>query len=145
MVHTRWMWSNIILVLLSAFLIFKLLVIGHSDWFIYLHPFQDYFKAAISDMAASSLRCVAIAYRSYELEKIPIDEQRLDQWDLPADDLVLLAIVGIKVMIKCRTPCQTINYYYCQFHLPWIMLKQIIIFLNVRGWPDLLITFFFPR
>lgn len=48
-------------------------------------------------MAAKSLRCVAIAYRSYELEKVPIDDERLDQWDLPADDLVLLAIVGIKV------------------------------------------------
>lgn len=48
-------------------------------------------------MAANSLRCVAIAYNSYELEKVPVDEQRLDQWDLPADDLILLAIVGIKV------------------------------------------------
>uniref|UniRef100_A0A0A0K7J1 Calcium-transporting ATPase n=1 Tax=Cucumis sativus TaxID=3659 RepID=A0A0A0K7J1_CUCSA len=57
---------------------------------------EDYFKTAISDMAARSLRCVAIAYKSYQLEKIPIDEQRLDQWDLPTDDLVLLAIVGIK-------------------------------------------------
>lgn len=57
---------------------------------------EDQFNAAISDMAAKSLRCVAIAYRSYELEKVPIDEQRLDQWDLPADDLILLAIVGIK-------------------------------------------------
>ncbi|XP_022149628.1 calcium-transporting ATPase 9, plasma membrane-type isoform X2 [Momordica charantia] len=57
---------------------------------------EDYFKVAISDMAAKSLRCVAIAYRSYELEKVPIDDERLDQWDLPADDLVLLAIVGIK-------------------------------------------------
>lgn len=83
--------------------------------FIYLYPFQDYFKAAISDMAARSLRCVAIAYRSYQLEKIPIDEQRLDQWDLPADDLVLLSIVGIKVRIN---PCDTIYCYYCQFHLP---------------------------
>ncbi|KAG7025942.1 Calcium-transporting ATPase 9, plasma membrane-type, partial [Cucurbita argyrosperma subsp. argyrosperma] len=57
---------------------------------------EDYFKAAINDMAARSLRCVAIAYRPYELEKVPVDEQGLDQWDLPADDLILLAIVGIK-------------------------------------------------
>lgn len=69
-----------------------------------MYPFQDYFKAAINDMAARSLRCVAIAYRPYELEKVPVDEQGLDQWELPADDLILLAIVGIKVMIKCRIP-----------------------------------------
>ncbi|KAF3452697.1 hypothetical protein FNV43_RR03130 [Rhamnella rubrinervis] len=55
-----------------------------------------FFKKAIEDMAARSLRCVAIAYRSYELDKIPTDEEQLDQWALPEDDLVLLAIVGIK-------------------------------------------------
>ncbi|CAN1200889.1 Calcium-transporting ATPase 10, plasma membrane-type [Linum perenne] len=47
-------------------------------------------------MAASSLRCVAIAYRSYEREKVPADEQQLTQWSLPEDDLVLLAVVGLK-------------------------------------------------
>lgn len=58
---------------------------------------QDFFKAAINDMAASSLRCVAIAYRSYELDKVPANEDNLDKWVLPEDELVLLAIVGIKV------------------------------------------------
>lgn len=48
-------------------------------------------------MAASSLRCVAIAYRSYDLDKVPTGEEQLAQWQLPEDDLVLLAIVGIKV------------------------------------------------
>jgi hypothetical protein len=48
-------------------------------------------------MAAQSLRCVAIAYRSYELNKIPSKEEDLDQWTLPEHELVLLAIVGIKV------------------------------------------------
>lgn len=48
-------------------------------------------------MAASSLRCVAIAYRSYKLDKVPTDEEQLARWQLPEDDLVLLAIVGIKV------------------------------------------------
>ncbi|XP_065854078.1 calcium-transporting ATPase 9, plasma membrane-type-like isoform X2 [Euphorbia lathyris] len=57
---------------------------------------KDFFKTAINDMAASSLRCVAIAYRSHELDKVPADEEGLDQWVLPEDDLVLLAIVGIK-------------------------------------------------
>ncbi|KAJ0007801.1 hypothetical protein Pint_30512 [Pistacia integerrima] len=47
-------------------------------------------------MAARSLRCVAIAYRSYEIDKVPSDEESLDQWVLPEDDLVLLAIVGIQ-------------------------------------------------
>ncbi|KAL6331936.1 hypothetical protein AAG906_020285 [Vitis piasezkii] len=55
-----------------------------------------FFKKAIEDMAAGSLRCVAIAYRPYEMENVPTDEEQLDQWVLPEDDLVLLAIVGIK-------------------------------------------------
>ena len=59
--------------------------------------FQDFFKEAIDDMAARSLRCIAIAYRSYETEKVPSNEDELDQWSLPEQELVLLAIVGIKV------------------------------------------------
>jgi hypothetical protein len=58
-----------------------------------------FFKKAIENMAASSLRCVASAYRSCEVEKVPSNEEQLAQWALPADDLVLLAIVGIKVFI----------------------------------------------
>ncbi|MED6216132.1 Calcium-transporting ATPase 9, plasma membrane-type [Stylosanthes scabra] len=54
------------------------------------------FKEAIDNMAACSLRCVAIAYRSYELDKVPSNEDDLAQWSLPENDLVLLAIVGIK-------------------------------------------------
>ncbi|KAH7671707.1 P-type ATPase protein [Dioscorea alata] len=56
---------------------------------------MDTFKRFIEDMAAESLRCVAFAYRLYELEKVPNEEER-DSWSLPEDDLVLLAIVGIK-------------------------------------------------
>lgn len=56
-----------------------------------------FFKKAIEDMAAGSLRCVAIAYRSYELDKVPSDEEEVAQWELPEDDLILLAIVGLKV------------------------------------------------
>nr|KYP50409.1 Calcium-transporting ATPase 9, plasma membrane-type [Cajanus cajan] len=55
-----------------------------------------FFKNAIEDMAAQSLRCVAIAYRSYDLDKIPSNEDELDRWSLPEHELVLLAIVGIK-------------------------------------------------
>lgn len=56
-----------------------------------------FFKRAIDDMAGNSLRCVAIAYRPYEAEKVPTDEEQLEHWVLPEDDLILLAIVGIKV------------------------------------------------
>ncbi|KAG9134731.1 hypothetical protein Leryth_001040 [Lithospermum erythrorhizon] len=53
-------------------------------------------KKAIEDMAVESLRCVAIAYRSYDGDKVPSSEEELDQWELPEEDLVLLAIIGIK-------------------------------------------------
>ncbi|XVE98924.1 hypothetical protein REPUB_Repub03eG0150700 [Reevesia pubescens] len=55
-----------------------------------------FFEKAIETMAAGSLRCVAIAYRSYEIEKVPTNEEELACWSLPEDDLVLLAIVGLK-------------------------------------------------
>ncbi|KAI4344481.1 hypothetical protein L6164_011702 [Bauhinia variegata] len=55
-----------------------------------------FFKKAIEDMAADSLRCVAIAYRSYEMEKVPTSEEELSGWSLPENDLILLAIVGLK-------------------------------------------------
>ncbi|XP_057501370.1 calcium-transporting ATPase 10, plasma membrane-type-like isoform X2 [Actinidia eriantha] len=54
------------------------------------------FKRAIEDMAARSLRCVAIAYRSYEIENVPTDDEELAHWEIPDNDLVLLAIVGLK-------------------------------------------------
>ncbi|KAF7837972.1 calcium-transporting ATPase 8, plasma membrane-type [Senna tora] len=57
---------------------------------------MTYFKKAIEDMAADSLRCVAIAYRLYEMEKVPTSEEELVHWALPESDLVLLAIVGLK-------------------------------------------------
>ncbi|GAV71058.1 Hydrolase domain-containing protein [Cephalotus follicularis] len=51
-------------------------------------------------MATGSLRRVAIAYRTYEDEKVPDNEEELSRWELPNDELVLLAIIGIK------DPCQ---------------------------------------
>ncbi|XP_031251206.1 calcium-transporting ATPase 8, plasma membrane-type-like [Pistacia vera] len=56
----------------------------------------NYFMNAIEDMASRSLRCVAVAYTTYDREKVPADEEQLSQWVLPEDDLVLLAIVGLK-------------------------------------------------
>ncbi|XP_044471375.1 calcium-transporting ATPase 8, plasma membrane-type-like isoform X1 [Mangifera indica] len=55
-----------------------------------------FFKYAIEDMASCSLRCVAIAYTKYDRQSVPVDEEQLSQWVLPEDDLVLLAIVGLK-------------------------------------------------
>lgn len=49
-------------------------------------------------MAAKSLRCVAIAYKKCEIDQVPNDEEQMAEWVLPEDDLVLLAIVGIKVL-----------------------------------------------
>ncbi|KAJ6673157.1 CALCIUM-TRANSPORTING ATPASE [Salix viminalis] len=57
---------------------------------------MSFYKKAIEDMACSSLRCVSIAYRTYDMDKVPADEQQLAQWMIPQDDLVLLAIIGIK-------------------------------------------------
>ncbi|CAI9114541.1 OLC1v1015288C1 [Oldenlandia corymbosa var. corymbosa] len=57
---------------------------------------KEYFKDAIENMAAKSLRCVAIAYKTLEADQVPTDEEHLARWVLPEDDLVLLAIVGIK-------------------------------------------------
>ncbi|KAI7757396.1 hypothetical protein M8C21_001925, partial [Ambrosia artemisiifolia] len=47
----------------------------------------EYFKNAIEDMAAGSLRCVAIAYRPLKGETVPTDEE-LSTWELPEGDLV---------------------------------------------------------
>ncbi|KAK1322986.1 Calcium-transporting ATPase 9, plasma membrane-type [Acorus calamus] len=55
----------------------------------------DELKKMIDDMAAKSLRCVAFAYRLYSIENIPNEEQR-DQWALPEDELIFLAIAGLK-------------------------------------------------
>lgn len=60
-------------------------------------------KEAISNMAASSLRCVAIAYRPYEVDKVPTEEE-IDHWEIPEGDLILLAIVGIKVLVNSSAP-----------------------------------------
>ncbi|XP_034695964.1 calcium-transporting ATPase 9, plasma membrane-type isoform X1 [Vitis riparia] len=65
---------------------------------------KEFFSEAINQMAASSLRCVAIAYRTFDLDKMPIDEEQRDQWVLPENDLVLLSIVGIKD--PCRSGVQ---------------------------------------
>lgn len=54
-------------------------------------------------MAAGSLRCVAIAYRPCKGETVPTDEDELAHWELPEGDLVLLAIIGLKVCAGLAT------------------------------------------
>ena len=54
------------------------------------------FKIFIEDMAAASLRCVAFAYRTHEMDDVP-DEDHREEWKLPEDNLIMLGIVGIKV------------------------------------------------
>ncbi|KAK9099789.1 hypothetical protein Scep_023219 [Stephania cephalantha] len=97
---------------------------------------ETYFKKAIEDMAAGSLRCVAIAYRSYEREKVPNDEEQLAQWVLPEDDLVLLAIVGIKD--PCRPGLERLCNYAqmlvlrCEWLLETICKQQKRLLWNVE-------------
>lgn len=50
-------------------------------------------------MAAKSLRCVAMAYRTCNIDEVPSDEEQLARWVLPEDGLILLAILGIKVHV----------------------------------------------
>lgn len=58
---------------------------------------KSYFKGVINDMAAQSLRCVAFAYKPIDRNDVPnTNEEEMAHWDLPENDLILLAIVGIK-------------------------------------------------
>lgn len=63
-----------------------------------------YFRNGIEEMAGRTLRCVALAFRNFEAEKVPTGEE-LSKWVLPEDDLILLAIVGIKVRIHLVSSC----------------------------------------
>ncbi|XP_068637422.1 calcium-transporting ATPase 5, plasma membrane-type-like [Aristolochia californica] len=54
------------------------------------------FQKAIEDMAADSLRCIAFAFRSDDLEIVPKDEDESSQWKMPEDNLIFIGIVGLK-------------------------------------------------
>lgn len=73
---------------------------------------MSYFKKVIEHMAADSLRCIAIAFRSFEMENVPTGEE-LAHWSLPEDDLFLLAIIGLKVIfpleIRLSWSCEPTN------------------------------------
>lgn len=97
---------------------------------------QDFFKNAIDDMASRSLRCVAIAYRPCNKESVPADED-LQKWELPDEDLVLLAIVGIKVGFWSTTPHFVVvlwildfYFYYgfgCWLYVPICMSRILVV------------------
>ncbi|KAI0497030.1 hypothetical protein KFK09_023358 [Dendrobium nobile] len=59
---------------------------GFTQMFIMMFHHVDSFKKVIEDMAALSLRCVALAYRLHELENVPREQER-DSWALPENDL----------------------------------------------------------
>nr|GMC64894.1 calcium-transporting ATPase 10, plasma membrane-type-like isoform X1 [Ipomoea batatas] len=75
------------------------------------------FKKAIEDMATESLRCVAVAYVSYDMDKIPKSEEELSRWELPeiqdpcrpgVRDAVQLCIKsGVKVRMVTGDNIQT--------------------------------------
>ncbi|KAJ3693453.1 hypothetical protein LUZ60_008933 [Juncus effusus] len=56
---------------------------------------MEEFKRGIEVMAEASLRCVAFAFRPFEMDKVPKEDQRSD-WAIPEDELVLIGIAGIK-------------------------------------------------
>lgn len=65
-------------------------------------------------MATRSLRCVAIAYRMCEMDEVPTSEEELEKWQLPEGDLILLAIVGIKVLMIFLTFFYSNDQYCCR-------------------------------
>ncbi|TXG61108.1 hypothetical protein EZV62_012471 [Acer yangbiense] len=85
-----------------------------------------YFKKAIDDMATRSLRCVAIAYRPY-MENISDNEEELSQWVLPDNDLVLLAIVGIKeyFIVYCSFVGHVLGMLEVISSPSWILVGQV--------------------
>jgi hypothetical protein len=65
-------------------------------------------------MAAASLRCVAFAYRPFDVEAVPKNEKR-DNWVLPEEELVLLGIVGIKVFMQILMVLSLLFYLSLKF------------------------------
>lgn len=44
---------------------------------------------------------MAIAYRPCNIDSVPSSDEELENWQLPESELILLAIVGIKVLVTC--------------------------------------------
>ena len=71
------------------------IIIFHAVVLLQMNEFSKY----IEEMAAKSLRCVAFAFRKYEFDDVPPEIER-ETWLLPEDELILTAIVGIKVYLQ---------------------------------------------
>lgn len=89
---------------------------------------QEFFRVAIDSMAKNSLRCVAIACRTQELNKVPKEQEDLDKWALPEDELILLAIVGIKVGIL-KLLFGKFWFVLCVHYVKMFMLYRILVVL----------------
>lgn len=66
-------------------------------------------KAVIQGMAAQSLRCIAFAYCPIEGTNVPTSEEEGAEWQQPDENLILLAICGIKV--HCYPFTQVSEYW----------------------------------
>lgn len=86
---------------------------NHDSKYLFSSMQLEYFKKAIEDMSAKGLRCVAFAYKPCAQETLPTDEDDVANWALPDDDLVLLAIVGLKV---CECPCHQRDLLFLCFY-----------------------------
>ncbi|XP_024382480.1 calcium-transporting ATPase 8, plasma membrane-type [Physcomitrium patens] len=53
-------------------------------------------KRVIEGMAAQSLRCIAFAYRPIDGSDVPSNEESSYEWNQPDEDLIFMAICGIK-------------------------------------------------
>jgi hypothetical protein len=63
-------------------------------------------------MAALTLRCIAFAHRLIKESEVPIGKQAQADWQTPENDLILLAIAGIKVHFSLdKYTCITPNRY----------------------------------
>ncbi len=58
---------------------------------------KDELRKVIEGMAALTLRCIAFAHRLIEESEVPIGEEAQADWQTPENNLILLAIAGIKV------------------------------------------------
>ena len=65
-------------------------------WMVYCLQLEE-LKAVIQGMAAQSLRCIAFAYCPIEGTNVPASEEEGAEWQQPDENLILLAICGIKV------------------------------------------------
>ncbi len=58
---------------------------------------KDELRNVIEGMAALTLRCIAFAHCLIEESEVPIGEEAQADWQTPENNLILLAIAGIKV------------------------------------------------